>query len=62
METQVNRAELKRKHQKIPTKSRWDLQALMAALAESMYSGSVGRKQPLFSESDLQELLKPLSK
>jgi SNF2 family DNA or RNA helicase len=33
-----------------------------AALAESMYSGSVGRKQPLFSESDLQELLKPLSK
>ena len=32
-----------------------------AALAESMYSGSVGRKQPLFSESDLAELLKPLS-
>jgi len=25
-----------------------------------MYSGSVGRKQPLFSESDLAELLKPL--
>ncbi|MDD5030768.1 MAG: DEAD/DEAH box helicase, partial [Rhodoferax sp.] len=38
------------------------LQERKAALAESMYSGSVGRKQPLFSESDLQELLKPLSK
>jgi superfamily II DNA or RNA helicase len=38
------------------------LQDRKAALAESMYSGSVGRKQPLFSESDLQELLKPLSK
>lgn len=37
------------------------LQERKAALAESMYSGSVGRKQPLFSESDLQELLKPLS-
>ena len=32
-----------------------------AALAESMYRRSVGRKQPLFSESDLVELLKPLS-
>ncbi len=38
------------------------LQERKAALAESMYSGSVGRKQPLFSESDLQELLKPLSR
>ncbi|MDD5478891.1 DEAD/DEAH box helicase [Rhodoferax sp.] len=38
------------------------LQDRKAALAESMYSGSVGRKQPLFSESDVQELLKPLSK
>jgi len=38
------------------------LQERKAALADSMYSGSVGRKQPLFSESDLQELLKPLSK
>jgi SNF2 family DNA or RNA helicase len=38
------------------------LQKRKAALAESMYSGSVGRKQPLFSESDLQELRKPLSK
>ncbi|MDD2844800.1 MAG: DEAD/DEAH box helicase [Rhodoferax sp.] len=37
------------------------LQDRKAALAESMYSGSVGRKQPLFSESDLAELLKPLS-
>ena len=37
------------------------LQERKAALAESMYSGSVGRKQPLFSESDLAELLKPLS-
>ncbi|MBP9906899.1 MAG: DEAD/DEAH box helicase [Rhodoferax sp.] len=37
------------------------LQERKAALAESMYSGSVGRKQPLFSESDLVELLKPLS-
>jgi SNF2 family DNA or RNA helicase len=38
------------------------LQERKAALAESIYSGSVARKQPLFSESDLQELLKPLSK
>jgi superfamily II DNA or RNA helicase len=37
------------------------LQDRKAALAESMYSGSVGRKQPLFSESDLTELLLPLS-
>ncbi len=36
------------------------LQERKAALAESMYSGSVGRKQPLFSEGDLAELLKPL--
>ena len=26
-----------------------------------MYSGAQGRKQPLFTEHDLQELLKPLS-
>jgi hypothetical protein len=26
-----------------------------------MYSGSVGRRQPLFTEGDLAELLKPLS-
>jgi hypothetical protein len=37
------------------------LQERKAALAESMYSGSVGRKQPLFSENDLAELLKPLT-
>jgi len=37
------------------------LQERKAALAESMYSGAVGRKQPLFSESDLAELLKPLA-
>jgi len=38
------------------------LQERKAALAESMYSGALGRKEPLFSETDLQELLKPLSK
>jgi SNF2 family DNA or RNA helicase len=37
------------------------LQDRKAALAESMYSGAVGRKQPLFIESDLVEPLKPLS-
>ncbi len=37
------------------------LQERKAALAESMYSGAVARKQPLFSEDDLSELLKPLS-
>ena len=37
------------------------LQERKAALAENMYSGSAARKQPLFSESDLAELLKPLS-
>ena len=37
------------------------LQERKATLAESMYSGSTGRKQPLFTESDLAELLKPLS-
>lgn len=36
------------------------LQERKAALAESMYSGAQGRKQPLFTEDDLQELLKPL--
>ncbi|MCX7277150.1 MAG: DEAD/DEAH box helicase [Burkholderiales bacterium] len=38
------------------------LQDRKAALAESMYSGAQARKEPLFSEDDLQELLKPLSK
>ena len=37
------------------------LQERKAALADSMYSGATGRKQPLFTESDLAELLKPLS-
>ena len=37
------------------------LQERKAALSESMYSGSVGRKEPLFGEDDLAELLKPLS-
>ena len=36
------------------------LQERKAALADSMYSGSQGRKQPLFSESDVAELLRPL--
>jgi SNF2 family DNA or RNA helicase len=37
------------------------LQDRKAALAESMYSGATGRKQPQFTEGDLAELLKPLS-
>ena len=37
------------------------LQERKAALADSIYSGSTGRKQPLFTESDLAELLRPLS-
>jgi superfamily II DNA or RNA helicase len=37
------------------------LQERKAALSESMYSGATGRKQPLFTEGDLAELLKPLS-
>jgi superfamily II DNA or RNA helicase len=37
------------------------LQERKALLAESMYSGAIGRKEPLFSETDLTELLKPLS-
>ncbi len=36
------------------------LQERKAALSESMYSGSAARKEPLFNESDLAELLKPL--
>jgi hypothetical protein len=40
----------------------WAIAAERDALFERMYSRSVGRKQPLFSESDLAELLKPLSK
>ena len=36
------------------------LQERKAALAESMYSGAQARKQPLFTESDVAELLSPL--
>jgi superfamily II DNA or RNA helicase len=37
------------------------LQERKATLADSIYSGAIGRKEPLFSEGDLAELLKPLS-
>ncbi len=36
------------------------LQERKAQLAESMYSDAAARKQPLFTENDLAELLKPL--
>ncbi len=36
------------------------LQERKAALANSLYSDSVARKEPLFTENDLSELLKPL--
>ena len=36
------------------------LQERKAALADSLYSAAAARKQPLFTESDLSELLKPL--
>ena len=36
------------------------LQERKAALADRMYSGAIGRKQPLFTENDLAELLRPL--
>jgi superfamily II DNA or RNA helicase len=36
------------------------LQARKAQLAQDMYSGAVQRKEPLFGESDLNELFKPL--
>ena len=36
------------------------LQERKAALADSMYSGAIARKQPLFTESDLAALLEPL--
>ena len=36
------------------------LQERKAQLAQDMYSGAVQRKEPLFGESDLSELLKPL--
>ena len=37
------------------------LQERKAQLASSLYDTSAGRKEPLFTESDLDELLKPLS-
>ncbi len=37
------------------------LQERKAALADSMYSGAAARKQPLFTENDLAQLLQPLS-
>ena len=37
-----------------------DLQDRKAALANSLYGGDAARKQPLFTESDLATLLKPL--
>ena len=36
------------------------LQKRKAALADSMYRDAAARKQPLFTEGDLAELLKPL--
>ena len=36
------------------------MQERKADLAESLYSDAVARKQPLFSEQDLADLLKPL--
>ncbi len=38
------------------------LQGRKAALADSLYSGAQGRKQPLFTEDDVAELLKPLGR
>ncbi|MNU05505.1 hypothetical protein D3C72_2503350 [compost metagenome] len=37
------------------------LQERKAELAGSLYSGSTARKEPLFTEGDLAELLQPLS-
>lgn len=37
------------------------LQERKAGLAQALYGGDVVRKEPLFTESDLQELLKPLA-
>mgnify|MGYP003452062114 FL=1 len=37
------------------------LQERKAQLASSLYDANAGRKEPLFTESDLAELLKPLS-
>ena len=38
-----------------------ELQERKAQLAGRLYSGAAGRKEPLFTEGDLAELLKPLS-
>ncbi len=38
-----------------------ELQERKAALAQSLYEGSAARQQPMFSEDDLRELLKPLA-
>lgn len=37
------------------------LQERKAQLADSLYSGAAGRKEPLFSEDDVAQLLQPLS-
>ena len=37
------------------------LQERKAELADSLYSGAAARKEPLFTETDLAELLQPLS-
>jgi len=37
------------------------LQERKAQLAGSLYGGAAARKEPLFTESDLAELLQPLS-
>ena len=38
------------------------LQERKAQLADSLYSGAAARREPMFTESDLAELFKPLSK
>ena len=38
-----------------------EMQERKAALAQSMYQGSAARQQPMFSENDLNELLRPLA-
>lgn len=38
-----------------------EMQERKAALAQSIYQGSTARQQPMFSEDDLNELLKPLT-
>jgi SNF2 family DNA or RNA helicase len=38
------------------------LQERKAQLASSLYGGAAARKEPMFTESDLAELLQPLSR